>query len=103
MGTTQIGKSPAIPPPICKNPTPFPPDLARYHSVRYTMYSIPLFTVDAFSSPFITYDVYMLPVVESSHPVITIGIFFSAAANIQEFLGSISLYYTYSPDRTTSY
>src|SRR5262245_40375829 len=31
-GTTQIGKSPAMPPPIWKNPTPTPSDNVRYAS-----------------------------------------------------------------------
>ena len=34
IGTTQIGKSPAIPPPIWKKPTPFPPEFAVYQFAR---------------------------------------------------------------------
>ena len=33
-GTTQIGKSPAIPPPIWKKPTPFPPEFLVYQSAK---------------------------------------------------------------------
>ena len=50
----------------------------------------PDFIVDALSSPRMTYDAKMLPIVESSHPGTTIGRFFSAAAIIQELAGSIS-------------
>src|SRR5690606_23776900 len=90
IGTTQIGKSPEIPPAIWKKPTPFPSELARYHSVRYIMYSIPDFTVEAFKLPLITLAAKIFPVVESSQPGHTIGKFFSAAATIQESFGSIS-------------
>ncbi len=51
------------------------------------MYSIPDFIVLAFSSPVSTYEAKMLPIVESSQPGTTIGMFFSAAAIIHEFFG----------------
>ena len=79
-----------MPPAIWKNPTPLPPLLARYHSVRKIIVSMPPLTVEAFSSPLMTYDVKMLPIVLSSHPGTMIGMFFSQAASIQLFFGSIS-------------
>ncbi len=54
------------------------------------MYSMPVRTVwTFFTSPVITCPEYMLPRVESSHPGTNIGRFFSIAASIQEFFGSI--------------
>jgi hypothetical protein len=54
------------------------------------MYSIPVRTVCTFfTSPEMQWPEYMLPRVESSQPGTNMGRFFSAAATIQEFFGSI--------------
>ena len=54
------------------------------------MYSMPVRTVCTFfTSPRITAAAYMLPSVASSQPGTMIGRFFSQAATIQEFFGSI--------------
>ncbi len=45
MGTTQMGKSPAMPPPIWKNPTGWLDDVSVYHSASTIMYSMPVRTV----------------------------------------------------------
>jgi hypothetical protein len=45
MGTTQIGKSPAMPPPIWKKPIGLVREVSRYQSARKVMYSMPLRTV----------------------------------------------------------
>ena len=68
IGTTQMGKSPAIPPPIWKKPMPLPALLSLYQSASHTMYSIPLFMVLAFISPLYTYEAKMFPMVLSSQP-----------------------------------
>ena len=54
------------------------------------MYSIPPLTVVGFSSPVMQYEAKIFPIVLSSQPGTTIGRFFSAAAIIQLFFGSIS-------------
>jgi hypothetical protein len=95
MGTTQIGKSPAMPPPIWKNPiepSPLRSFLAVfvYHSASHVMYSMPVRTVCTFLiSPVTTRPAYMLPSVASSQPGTMMGRFFSQAASIHEFFGSI--------------
>jgi hypothetical protein len=54
------------------------------------MYSMPVRTVCTFfTSPEMQWPAYMLPSVESSQPGTNIGRFFSAAATIHEFFGSI--------------
>ncbi len=103
IGTTQIGKSPAMPPPIWKKPTPGPPEFFRYQSARNIMYSIPLFMVDGASSPLMQYEAKILPSVLSSQPGTMIGRFFSAAASIQECAGSISYSAARTPLRSRRY
>ena len=93
IGTQQIGKSPAVPPPIWKNPVPrsIPGRLlALYQSTRCIIVSIPPFTRCGSNSPLMQCAVKMLPVVESSHAGTIIGMFFSHAASTQLSLGSIS-------------
>ncbi len=90
IGTTQIGKSPAMPPPIWKNPTGLFGAVFVYHSARNCMYSMPVLTVwTFFTSPSMQCAAKMLPSVESSQPGTKIGRFFSAAARSHESLGSI--------------
>ena len=60
------------------------------YPIEAVMYSMPDFIVEAFNSPFITYDAKIFPIVESSQPGTIIGKFFSAAAYILESLMSIS-------------
>ena len=49
-----MGKSPAMPPPIWKNPIDAVAAVAWYQAARSTMYSIPERIVNAFTSPRIT-------------------------------------------------
>ena len=61
-----------------------------YHSASHVMYSMPVRTVWTFFTwPLITWPAYMLPSVASSQPGTIIGRFFSQAATIHEFFGSI--------------
>ena len=61
-----------------------------YHSASHVMYSMPVRTVWTFLiSPVMTRPAYMLPSVASSQPGTMMGRFFSQAASIQEFFGSI--------------
>ena len=54
------------------------------------MYSMPVRTVwTFFTSPAMQWPAYMFPSVASSHPGTQIGRFFSQAASIHEFRGSI--------------
>jgi hypothetical protein len=88
--TTQIGKSPAMPPPIWKNPIFASLDSRVYQSASIVMYSMPVFTVWTFStSPVMTCPANIFPIVESSQPGTTIGRFFSIAACIHESFSSI--------------
>ena len=95
MGTTQIGKSPAMPPPIWKKPIePTPRRSGRavfvYQSASVIMYSMPVRTVWTFlTSPRMQWAAYMLPSVASSQPGTHMGRFFSQAASIHECRGSI--------------
>src|SRR5690606_1044479 len=90
-GTTQIGKSPAIPPPIWKKPIEDFAEVSLYQSINLFMYSRPVLTVRIESTLlFLTCPTNILPSVESSQPGTKMGRFFSAAASNQEFLGSIS-------------
>ena len=79
-----------MPPPIWKKPMPCSVALFVYQSANHTMYSIPDFIVLAFNSPVKQYEAKIFPIVLSSQPGTTIGIFLSAAAIIQLFFGSIS-------------
>src|SRR6185503_8938219 len=90
IGTTQIGKSPAIPPPIWKNPIECSALVRVYQSASAIMYSMPVRTVCTFLTwPSMQWPEYMLPRVESSQPGTNIGRFRSAAAIIQLSFGSI--------------
>src|SRR5438445_12344534 len=89
MGTTQMGKSPAMPPPIWKKPSGVFAVVFVYHSASVIMYSMPVRTVCTFfTSPEMTWPAYMLPSVASSQPGTHMGRFFSVEARINEFLGS---------------
>src|SRR6185503_928408 len=90
-GTAQIGKSPAIPPPIWKNPMEWFLHSFLYQSTKNPICSTPDLTMEYRLKSFdMTCDTKILPNVESSQPGLTIGRFFSLAASIQESLGSIS-------------
>ena len=96
MGTTQIGKSPAMPPPIWKKPIeptrrrPSGRAVCEYQPASVIMYSMPVRTVWTFLTlPRMQWAAYMLPSVASSQPGTHMGRFFSQAASIQECRGSI--------------
>ena len=85
-----MGKSPAIPPPIWKNPIERSLDASWYQRASSIMYSTPDRTTDELEIFSIMHEAAnMLPRVESSHPGTKIGRFFSAAARSQECAGSI--------------
>ena len=89
-----MAKSPAMPPPIWKNPAEGRPSdsplLARYHSMRFWNCSVPVFTHWWWGTfPLRTLAENMFPVVESSQPGAHTGMPFSMAASIQESPGSI--------------
>ena len=91
MGTTQIGKSPAIPPPIWKKPIDACFEVVVYQCASAIMYSIPVRTVWTLPIvPLRQCDAKMFPLVESSQPGTKIGRSRSAAARSQESAGSIS-------------
>ncbi len=89
MGTTQMGKSPAMPPPIWKKPMPSVPAFSVYQSARNIMYSMPLFIMPGLQSPLKQWPAKMLPKVLSSQPGQMMGRLRSAAATIQLSFGSI--------------
>src|SRR5579883_2420202 len=75
MGTTQMGKSPAIPPPIWKKPMEDSADVFVYQSASEIIYSMPVLTVCTFLIlPEIQWLAYMFPSVESSQPGTKTGI-----------------------------
>src|SRR3954471_25068478 len=86
-GTTQIGKSPAMPPPIWKKPTPAPVESSLFWQEKVAMYSMPLFTMFALASPTFTCEAKMLPNVESSCPGTTTRRRALAAASSQHSSG----------------
>jgi hypothetical protein len=96
MGTTQIGKSPAMPPPIWKNPIEPSPLLQLLGGLRIPL-GQPRHVFDAGAHGVHVLDrhpsrqrpAYMLPRVASSQPGTMMGRFFSQAASIHEFFGSI--------------
>src|SRR3990172_7460002 len=89
-GTRQMGKSPAMPPPIWKNPIG-EEQVFLYQETSEAICSVPDLTVSSCFSVFLmTWETKMLAVVESSQPGTKMGSFFSQAASSQEFLGSIS-------------
>src|ERR1700722_5367849 len=80
-GTTQMGKSPAMPPPIWKKPTDCVLVFFWYHSINAAICSRPDFTTWKLeTSPRTVLATKILPSVESSHPGVKIGRFFSLAA-----------------------
>ena len=79
-----------MPPPIWKKPMGVSSVAASYQAASSIMYSIPVRTVCTLRmSPAMQWPAKMLPVVESSQPGTKMGRFFSQAASIHEFLGSI--------------
>src|SRR5580698_3317236 len=104
MGTTQMGKSPAMPPPIWKKPIEDVADVVWYQSANLIMYSMPVRTVCTLhTSPEMQWPAYMLPSVESSQPGTNIGRSRSAAANSHESFGSISYSLSRVPERRIRY
>jgi hypothetical protein len=109
IGTTQIGKSPAMPPPIWKKPiepSPLFSCLAVfvYHAGELGhVLDAGAHRVDVLDVARDDVAANMLPRVESSQPGTMIGRFFSQAASSQEFFGSIWYHFFSFPPRRILY